>query len=485
MTASWPQTSVLVLGLGRSGAAAARALLAAGVGRLVVADRDDGPALRSRGGELRAAGADVRVGSDDPELLGGVDLVVPSPGVPQSSPLLATALAGRVPVWSEPELAWRLSSGRTRLVAVTGTNGKTTTTELVAACLGVPAAGNIGTPLSDVLTAAAPPALVCAELSSFQLRFTDALRADVAVLLNVAADHLDWHGSAEAYRAAKARVWANQRPGDRAVVNADDAGAMGAVRAHPPPAAPTTFTVAAPVDGQVGVERGWVVDRLSGASRRIAPVAALRLRGPHNLSNVAAAVAAARCAGAPAESLVAPLTDFAPGPHRLEVVATVAGVRFVNDSKATNPHAAAAALTALSSPPTAGGAAAGPSPSSPPTAGGPSIVWIAGGLNKGLSFDELAAVVPGRVRAAVTIGSSGPALAGLTRRLGVDTVEAGELAAAVRTAAALAAPGDTVLLAPACASMDQFHDYAARGDAFRHAVERLTDASREEVPRGA
>ncbi|MBW3602709.1 MAG: UDP-N-acetylmuramoyl-L-alanine--D-glutamate ligase [Actinobacteria bacterium] len=474
MTPSWPQTGVLVLGLGRSGAAAARALLAVEVGRLVVADRDDGPALRARADELRAAGADVRLGADDPGLLEGVGLVVPSPGVPQSSPLLATALGGRVPVWSEPELAWRLSSGRTRLVAVTGTNGKTTTTELVAACLGVPAAGNIGTPLSDVLTATDPPPLVCAELSSFQLRFTDALRADVAVLLNVAADHLDWHGSPEAYRAAKARVWANQRPGDRAVVNADDVGAVATMRARPPRAAPATFTVGPPAHGQVGVERGWVVDRLAGAPRRVAPVGALGLRGPHNLSNAAAAVAAARCAGAPVGSLRAPLSAFAPGPHRHELVATVAGVRFVDDSKATNPHAASAALTAFSRPPAAGGAPAGPS-----------IVWIAGGLNKGLSFDELAAVVPGRVRAAVTIGSSGPALARLTRRLGVRTVEAGDLAAAVPAAAALAAPGDTVLLAPACASMDQFRDYAARGQAFRHAVERLTDASREEVPHGA
>ncbi|HVM15618.1 MAG TPA: cyanophycin synthetase [Egibacteraceae bacterium] len=184
----------------------------------------------------------------------------------------------------------------------------------------------------------------------------------------------------------------------------------------------------------------------------VAPVDVLRTPGPHNLANAVAAVAGAICAGADPGDLAGPLAGFRPGPHRLEEVARIDGVVYVNDSKATNPHAAAAALASFGVP------------------RAPSIVWIAGGLNKGLEFDDLTAAVRDRVRAAVTIGRSGPQIAELTRKLGIPTVEAGTLADAVPVATGLACPGDTVLLAPACASMDQFADYAARGQAFRDAV---------------
>jgi UDP-N-acetylmuramoylalanine--D-glutamate ligase len=451
----------LVAGLGVSGVAAARALLAAGAD-VRAGDGADTPALRARAADLAAAGADVRLGDLGPALLSGRDVVVPSPGIPPHAPLLAAAVADGVAVWSEPELAWRLAGGSTRLVAVTGTNGKTTTAQLLAACLGAPAAGNIGTPLVEVL-AAQPPPLVVAELSSFQLHFAATLRPAVAVLLNVAPDHLDWHGGLDAYGASKAQLWACQEPGDWAVLNRDDAGVRRVAAAAPPPAGCTETTIAgpSPAAGGVGIVDGWISWRAPGVRDAVPVVAVdrLHLPGAHNLANVCAAVAGAACAGADARGLGEPLAAFRPGAHRLEHVATVDGVAWVNDSKATNPHAAAAALSSYDS-----------------------VVWIAGGLNKGLDFDALTDVVRGRVRVAVTIGSAGPALAALTRSLGVPTVEAGELAAAVPAAAALARPGDTVLLAPACASMDQFVDYAERGRAFAAAVAAL--AERQEVAHG-
>jgi UDP-N-acetylmuramoylalanine--D-glutamate ligase len=435
---------VLVLGLGASGAAVARLLAERGEHVTVVDDRDD-DALAARAGDLRGLGVAARLGGGGGELLAGQDAVVVSPGVPQAHPLIAAAQAAGLAVWSEPELAARLNDGRTRVVAVTGTNGKTTTTELLAACLGAPTAGNIGTPMVEVLGADVPPGLVVAELSSFQLRFTESLRADVGVLLNVAPDHLDWHGSLAGYRAAKAQVWARQRPRDWAVVNRDDAGARAVVDEHPPPGRIAWFGLDVPGDGDVGIESGWVVQRLRPeAPERVAAVDAMRLRGPHNVANACAAVAAALCADGRPERIGAAVTGFAPGPHRMELVATIGGVDWVNDSKATNPHAAAAALAAY-----------------------PSVIWIAGGLNKGLSFDELTPSLRGRVRLALTIGASGAEIAAVARAAGIEVAEAGTIDEAVRLAALAAQPGDTVLLAPACASMDQFRDYAERGERFR------------------
>ena len=455
-------STVLVAGLGLSGMAAARALLAAGA---VVRAIDDTAAATvvARGEELSGAGATVRLGGFDPTDLRGIDLVVASPGIPPSAPLLATAAAAGIPAWSEPELAWRLNGGHTRLVGVTGTNGKTTTTELVAACLAVPAAGNIGVPLVEVLAAPSPPPLVVAELSSFQLALAEQLRPDVAVLLNVADDHRDWHGSGEAYAAAKARVWQAQRRDDVAVVGMDP-GALSTAAAHPPPGT-VLHASAGPLDGPGACVRDGVlcwVDATGGAAAVIG-VDDLGVGGPHNLANAAAAVAAAVAAGAQPAALVAPLRTYRPGAHRLETVASSAGVTWVDDSKATNPHAAAAALRSY-----------------------PSVVWIAGGLDKGMAFEPLADELRGRVRAAITIGAAGPAIAAVARAAGVHVVEAGDLRAAVVAAAQLARRGDTVLLAPACASMDQFVDYADRGRAFRAAVAAVLGEPVEtmEVARG-
>jgi UDP-N-acetylmuramoylalanine--D-glutamate ligase len=485
-----PGSRVLVVGLGVSGEAAARELLRRGVAVNVV-DAAHGPALVARAEALRAAGATVRLGRSAAADVEAVDLVVTSPGVPQDGPVLAAAIRRGVPVYSEPELAWRLVAGRTRLLAVTGTNGKTTTTEMLAACLGAAAAGNIGTPLVSLLGADEPVGLVVAELSSFQLQFAQTLRPDVAVLLNLAPDHLDWHGGWDGYQAAKARVWRAQRPTDWAVVNADDRGAQAAVVAHPPPGRRATFTLSRPRHGQVGIDDGAIVAFLGGEPVEVIGVGDLALRGPHNLANAVAAVAAACCAGADPRALAPALRGYRAGAHRLEAVATVDGVAYVNDSKATNPHAAAAALASFGDDAGGGGdlgredrgdgslggdrgSVGGDRGSgSGSVGGGGRVVWIAGGLAKGLTFESLRDDVARYVRAAATIGTAGPDLAALVAGLGLPVVQAGTLDVAVRAAADLARPGDTVLLAPACASMDQFSDYAERGRAFRTAVAAL------------
>jgi UDP-N-acetylmuramoylalanine--D-glutamate ligase len=448
-------TCALVLGLGSSGEAAARALAEAGA-HVSVLDGSQAPAALERAARLHGLGMEVELGVDldDVVSLEGIDLVVTSPGVPPVRGILAAAVDRDVPVWSEPELAWRLSADRSRLVGVTGTNGKTSTTELIAAALAAPAAGNIGRPLVELLTEQPPPPLAVAELSSFQLHFAESLRPQVAVLLNIAPDHLDWHGDLRSYGDDKARLWRAQGADDVLVANADDDGACALVDRHPPRGRLVRFTLSAPDAGEVGVADGAIHARLDGRDVRLVGIDELARTGPHDIANACAAVAAALSAGADAQAVSAALRAFRPGPHRLEHVAVVDEVVYVNDSKATNPHAAAAALAAH-----------------------PSVVWIAGGLAKGLDFAPLRDVLVGRVRAAVTIGTSGPDIARLCRELGIDVVEAGTLDRAVVEAARVARAGDTVLLAPACASMDQFTDYAERGGVFRDAVALLRSST--------
>lgn len=408
--------TVLVVGMGASGQAMTAALQR--IGRTVRAmdQREDLP----RDGLPEV----VVVGSMDPAALRDVNLVVTSPGIPPSHPLLVAAVTRGIQVWSEPELAWRLNRGRTRLVGVTGTNGKTTATQMIAACLDAPAAGNIGPPLVTALTVDPPP-LVVAELSSFQLHFCTTLRPDVALLLNIAGDHLDWHGGLAGYTAAKARVWQAQRPQDTTVIWVEDPGAADAATRFPPP-------------GQVICAR---------TDPTVIDPTALAASGPHNVANATASAQVAAAMGADPDLVRHRLEAFRTGAHRLELIATVDGVDYVNDSKATNPHAALAALQSYDD-----------------------IIWIAGGLNKGLSFDSLIPVLTERVRHVLAIGACGPEVAQAARTAGVMTEEVGSLAAAVRRARQVAAPGMTVLLAPAAASMDQFTDYAERGDAFRDVV---------------
>jgi len=451
--------TALVVGLGRSGRAAAEALADAGVRVIVVDDRVDAD------GSGLPDGVQVQPGASGEDRLAEVDLVVPSPGVPEHAPVVQSALALGLPVWSEPELAWRIAPRR--LVAITGTNGKTTTTELVTAMLqasGIVAVscGNIGTPLVTAATQAPADALLVVELSSFQLRFCERLRPDVGVLLNVADDHLDWHGSATEYAAAKARLWQAQGDRDWAVANADDPAAL-ALLATAPGRVATFSGTRLPGTGDngpscglgvaVGARDGRLVSTIPGGKGTVLDLAGLLLQAPHHLANIAAAAAVAILAGADHAAIAAAAAAYRPGRHRLEVVASAHAITWVDDSKATNPHAAAAALD-----------------------GTRSTVWIAGGLAKGVDLDVLADHLE-RVRTAVLIGEAADALAVLCDRHGVPVHRSPSIEDAVATAARLARPGDTVLLSPACASFDQFRDYAERGDRFAEAARAVASTA--------
>ncbi|MEX2503474.1 MAG: UDP-N-acetylmuramoyl-L-alanine--D-glutamate ligase [Egicoccus sp.] len=438
----------LVVGLGASGQTAVRALLDAGVEVVMVDDRADHPAAA----DLAATGIEVALGVPPLERLDGVDLVVPSPGVPERAPVLQTAAQRDLPVWSEPELGARLHPRR--LLAVTGTNGKTTVTELLAQMLQAGgldaiACGNIGRPFTEAAASAAADAVLVAELSSFQLRFAHHLRPEVGVLLNLAADHLDWHPDLAAYGEAKARLWRAQQPGDWAVTNQADA-TTGDLGDRFAPADRAAFDGDTPVAGVgVGVADGHLVAATPSFSGPLLPVADLALDAPHHRANVAAAATAALLAGVDPQAVAAAARTFHPGAHRLELVAEFDGVRFVDDSKATNVHAAAAALRSA-----------------------PSIVWVAGGLAKGVDLSALAGDL-GAVRAAVLIGTAASELAEVCASAGVRSEHAESIEAAVEAAARSARAGDTVLLAPACASFDQFSGYAERGERFAAAVRAL------------
>ncbi|GAB2454853.1 UDP-N-acetylmuramoyl-L-alanine--D-glutamate ligase [Xylanimonas ulmi] len=474
---------VLVVGLGVTGRAVAGALRGPdGRGALVrsvvtLAPSDD---------------ADVRTPSSDADraaVLAQADVVVTSPGVKPVDPLLVAARAAGVPVWSEVELAWRLrvdraaGDGPAPWLAVTGTNGKTTTVEmlasiLTAAGLRTRAVGNVGTPLIE---AALDPDLdvLAVELSSFQLHFahTTALRA--AAVLNIADDHLDWHGSAQAYAADKGRIF--ERAQVACVYNVADARTEKLVREADVAegARAVGFTLGAPGPGTLGlvedvlVDRAFhapadAVDRLTYAAElgtlddlaHLAPGADTPAP-PHVVANALAAAALARAHGVPAAAVRDGLRAFRPGGHRIQQVGARDGVAFVDDSKATNAHAASASLA---------GFAAG------------SVVWVAGGLAKGARFDDLVAARADRLRAAVVIGVDPEpfttALARHAPEIPVVVVDPGEtdtvMRRAVDAARSLAQPGDTVLLAPAGASQDQFRSYAQRGEAFAAAVEAIT-----------
>ena len=442
---------VLVAGLGRSGRAAARHLAAFGAD--VVAVDDD---RRLDTTDLRALGVDVQLGPWGPgevERLDDIRLVVVGPGLPERHPVIVAAQAVGLPVWSEIELAGRLTS--IPLVGVTGTNGKTTTTELATAMLvasGVHAvaAGNVGTPLIDAVTAFPPPDAIVVELSSFQLRFTQRLHLAAAAWLNLAPDHLDWHPSLADYAAAKARIWANQTRDDWALYPAGDAD----VADHLPAGGgtPVPFTLGRPEQGAIGVEAGIALARLHGEEQPLWRAAALRLPGRHNLANALAASGLALALGANPAGMARAVAAFSPAPHRLAQVGVVRGVSFVDDSKATNPHAAARALAAYRR-----------------------VVWIAGGRNKGLAFDDLVEGAVDRLVGAVLIGEAAEELAYALGKAEFEgpVVQAASMGEAVTSAFGLSEPGDTVLLAPACASQDMFTDYGHRGDAFAAAVAKL------------
>ncbi|GHA16133.1 UDP-N-acetylmuramoylalanine--D-glutamate ligase [Streptomyces tauricus] len=470
---AWQGMNITVAGLGVSGISAARAL--AGLGASVtVVDGGDSPAHRERAVPLEQQGIAVRLADAD-TLPEGTDLVVTSPGWKPSSPLFQAAAKAGVDVVGDVEIAWRLRGhdGRRAApwLAVTGTNGKTTTTRMLASILAAAglrtaAVGNIGTPIVDVVLgddeAYADLDVLAVELSSYQLHWAPSLRAHSAAVLNLAPDHLDWHGSMEAYAADKGRVYEGNQVA--CVYNVADRATEDLVRAADVEEGcrAVGFTLGTPGPSQLGVVDGILVDRAFVEDRHkqaqeLAEVADVDPPAPHNIANALAAAALARAFGVPPKAVRDGLRAFRPDAHRIEHVADVDGVAYVDDSKATNTHAAEASLAAYES-----------------------IVWIAGGLAKGATFDELVVRSAKRLRGVVLFGADRALIREALARhapevpvVDLDRTDTGAMPAAVQEAARLARAGDTVLMAPACASMDMFANYNQRGDMFAEAVREL------------
>ncbi|MGW0700515.1 UDP-N-acetylmuramoyl-L-alanine--D-glutamate ligase [Streptomyces sp. NPDC002867] len=462
----WQGRNITVAGLGVSGISAARAL--AGLGAAVtVVDGGDSDAHRARAAELAELGITVRLG-DAETLPEGTDLVVTSPGWKPSSPLFEAAAEAGVDVVGDVEIAWRLRGpDAPPWLAVTGTNGKTTTTRMLASILSAAglrtaAIGNIGTPIVDVVTGDEQYDVLAVELSSYQLHWAPSLRAHSAAVLNLAPDHLDWHGSMKAYAADKGRIYEGNTVA--CVYNVADPATEDLVREADVEEGCRAigFTLGTPGPSQLGVVDGILVDRAFVENRQkqaqeLAEVSDVNPPAPHNIANALAAAALARAFGVAPAAVRDGLRAFRPDAHRIEHVADVAGVAYVDDSKATNTHATEASLAAYEP-----------------------IVWIAGGLAKGATFDELVARSAARLRGVVLIGADRALIRDALARhapqvpvVDLDRTDTGAMSAAVAEAASLARPGDTVLLAPACASMDMFTNYNERGEAFAEAVRAL------------
>ena len=494
--ADWAGLRVVVTGIGLSGFAAADTLIELGA-KVVVVDAATSAKAEAQADTLKIVGAvDVLLGEEAVKALPLIeeslpDLVVTSPGWRPDQALLAAAKRKHIPVWGDVELAWRLRERAGRKTAdwltITGTNGKTTTvgmaeSMLQAAGLKAIAVGNVGTPILDALRDPVDYDAFAVELSSFQLHWSHSLSPVASVCLNVAEDHVDWHGSYASYLADKAKVYENTQKAaiynaeqietERMVENADVVEGCRAIG----------FTTNTPAISMVGVVDGLLVDRAFIAERKdsAAELAAILDLGPvaprHMVANALAAAALVRAYGVDAAAVKQGIANFLPGAHRIQLVANHKDILWINDSKATNPHAASAALSAFQR-----------------------VVWIAGGLSKGVNYDDLVKDHAARLKAVVLIGTDTEALEGALKRHAPDvpviapstgetegvqtaTGEAaspihGEtvMARAVALASEVATPGDTVLMAPAAASMDQFSSYAHRGDAFVLAVRELVE----------
>lgn len=448
-------TRIAVLGLGRSGRAALTYLLS---GRrdgsradLAAYDGRDSDDLQAFAAQMREQGVRVTLGAERVDQ--DFDLVIASPGIPPSNQLIVSARDRSAELISELEFAYRESVSP--WLAITGTNGKTTTTSLVAHLLaygGVPAecVGNIGTPAIDIVAEAGPTSALVAEVSSFQLALTQRFRPRVAVLLNITPDHVDWHGSLEAYASDKTRVFANQGPDDVAIVDVDDPGSAPyadllekrgitviRVSRHGVP------------DGGAGVADGVLTIDTHAGPRGLIPAGELKIRGAHNVSNALAAAAAVHAWGVDIASIAQGLCSFEPIEHRLEPVGVVDGIEYVNDSKGTNPASTIMALTAFADRP---------------------LVLLAGGRNKGSSFAELADAAVNSCSAIIAFGEAAPEIAAAVADAGGEALVEAHMVDAVRRARSIARAGDVVLLSPACASFDEFSGYAERGDTFRALV---------------
>ena len=483
----WSGVRAVVAGLGVSGFAAADNLTHLGA-TVTVVDESDAGNRQEKGTLLELLGATVRLGPGSAALLPDeVDVVVTSPGWWPSAPVLAQATQRGIPIWGEVELAWRLRdpANPAPWLAVTGTNGKTTTVRMLeailrAAGLRTVACGNVGLPIVEAVMDPEPYDVLAVELSSFQLHYTSSMRAESAAVLNIAEDHLDWYpetggggaGGMDAYTADKARIYAGV---ERACVyNVHDPVTEQMVRDADVQegARAIGFTLGTPAVGMVGVvddvlaDRAFVEERQTSAAE-LCTLSDLATSAPHYVANALAAAALARSHGVPTGAVRQALQTFRPDGHRIAEVAVIDDITWIDDSKATNPHAALASLQ-----------------------GYDPVVWVAGGLAKGATFDNLVLTVRERLRGVVLLGRDAPVIREALSRHAPDVpvieVQAGETAdegpmdRVVAGAARLAEQGDTVLLAPGCASMDMFADYGARGDAFAEAVHRRRRAGSAE-----
>jgi UDP-N-acetylmuramoylalanine--D-glutamate ligase len=477
----WPQARVVVAGLGTSGFAAADGLMDLGAHVLVLDDADTA-GNREKATVLEMLDVEVRLGPGaTTQLPDDVDLVVTSPGWRPSAPLLAQAALRGIPVWGEVELAWRMSLPDRQVpwLAVTGTNGKTTTvgmleSMLTAAGLKTSAVGNVGRPIVEAVLDEVSYDVLAVELSSFQLHWTNSLSLHSAAVLNVAPDHLEWYADAAgwppeaadpmaAYAADKARIYTGVQRA--CVYNVQDAATERMVEEAEvvEGARAIGFTLGIPGPSMLGVVDDLLVDRAFIEQRRdsaieLAKVSDVMPFAPHNVANALAAAALARSFGVPPTAVAQGLQRLRIGDHRIQTIAEAGGVRYIDDSKATNPHAAQASLSAFDH-----------------------LVWVAGGQAKGTKFDDLVARVAPQLRAAVVIGVDREVIADALARHApevpvnvIDSMDHGAMQQAVKWAATQAQPGDVVLLAPGCASKDMYTDYAARGDAFAAAAKALT-----------
>lgn len=444
---------VLVVGLARTGIATA--LFSAGHGATVTAtDEKSESDLGKAPARLRAAGVRLELGGHTSATFLEQDLIVVSPGVPTKIPPLELARARGIPIWSEVELAWRFLRGK--LVAITGSNGKTTTTSLIAHILktaGIPTlvGGNIGTPLLALVEASSDSTVAVAEISSFQLETIEAFRPEIGVLLNLTPDHLDRHASFDDYAQAKMRMFKNQLDRDAAVLNADD---PEVTRRMPTGPHIYWFSRTKRVAAGAFLADSQIIFRSDGTETVLARRDEISLRGEHNVENVLAACAAAFLAGAEPAAIASGVKTFQGVEHRLEFVAEIAGVTFYNDSKATNVDATLKAIEAFSGP----------------------LLVILGGKDKGTDYDVLREPLRERARLAILIGAAAEKIAAQLDDA-VPVERAGTLDRAVALAMQRAQPGDVVLLAPACASFDQFENYEHRGRVFKELVAKLENQS--------
>jgi UDP-N-acetylmuramoylalanine--D-glutamate ligase len=440
---------VLVVGLARTGIATSLFCAARGA-RVTATEARTESALGEIVAQLRTAGVTLELGGHQENTFLQQDLIVPSPGVPLSMAMLSAASDAGIPIWSEIELAWRFLRGG--LVCVTGSNGKTTTTALIGhilktAGMSVQVAGNIGTPLISVVEGSSDMGITVVEASSFQLEAIAEFRPDVALLLNLTPDHLDRHASFEQYARAKARMFENQTQNDAAVLNADDA-----VVTQYAPTCPQVYWFSRQhrVASGCFLQGDEIVFRSEGSDTAVLRREEIRLRGSHNLENVLAAVCAAMLCDADPRAIAEGVRTFAGVEHRIEFVASIAGVAYYNDSKATNVDATLKAIDAFSG----------------------NLIVILGGKDKGSDYTALREPLRQRAKLVLLIGAASDKIE--TQLEGVLSIErAGTLARAVELAAKTARPGDTVLLAPACASFDQFQNYEHRGRVFKELVRDL------------